>query len=236
MNEHTREPSLAPIALVGLFVTALVTAQLISSKLLALTIPVVGIVLTAPGGTLAYAATYFASDCISELYGATFARRVVNVAFAMNFVMLALVFATIQLPASPGSPVDPNQFATVLGSGANIVLGSSLAYLVSQNWDVVVFHRIREATDGSLLWLRNIGSTATSQLIDTVIFTVVAFAIAPVLLGNGQIPPTNVVVSIIVGQYLVKLLIALLDTPLVYATVSALRPTDGDGVMPTTAD
>ena len=236
MSEGSYEPSLAPIALVGLFVTALVTAQLVSSKLLALTVPVVGVVLTAPGGTLAYAATYFASDCISELYGPTFARRVVNVAFAMNFVMLALVFATIQLPAAQGSPVDPGQFETVLSSGASIVLGSSLAYLVSQNWDVLVFHRIREATGESYLWLRNIGSTATSQLIDTVIFTVVAFAVAPVLLGTGQAPPTNVIVSIVVGQYLVKLFIALVDTPLVYAAVGAIRASDDDGVVPTTAD
>jgi hypothetical protein len=236
MSERTREPSLAPIALVALFVTALVTAQLVSSKLLALTIPVVGVVLTAPGGTLAYAATYFASDCISELYGESYARRVVNVGFAMNFVMLALVFLTIRIPAAQGSPVDPGQFATVLGSGANIVLGSSLAYLVSQNWDVVVFHRIREATDGSMLWLRNIGSTATSQLIDTVIFTVVAFAVAPVVLGTGQPLPTNVVVSIVVGQYLAKLLIALLDTPLVYATVGAIRSDDRGQPSPTVSD
>lgn len=228
MSERTREPSLAPIALVALFVTALVTSQLISSKLLALTIPLVGVALSAPGGTLAYAATYFASDCISELYGESFARRVVNIGFAMNFVMLALVFLTIRLPAAEGSLVDPAQFATVLGSGTNIVLGSLFAYLVSQNWDVIIFHRIREATGGSMLWLRNIGSTATSQLVDTVIFTVVAFAIAPALLGNGQVPPTNVIVSIIVGQYILKLLIALFDTPLVYATVGAIRPEEYD--------
>ncbi|WP_089870387.1 queuosine precursor transporter [Halogranum rubrum] len=236
MSDRMREPSLAPIALVALFVTALVTAQLVSSKLLALTIPVVGIALTAPGGTLAYAATYFASDCISELYGEAFARRVVNVGFVMNFVMLALVFLTIQIPAAQGSPVDPSQFATVLGSGANIVLGSSLAYLVSQNWDVVVFHRIREATDGSMLWLRNVGSTATSQLLDTVIFTVVAFAVAPVVLGTGQPLPTSVVVSLVVGQYLLKLLIALFDTPFVYATVSALRSDGHEQTSVTASD
>lgn len=227
MSESGPEPSLAPIALVGLFVTALVTAQLISSKLLAITIPVVGVVLQAPGGTVAYAATYFASDCISELYGESFARRVVNVGFVMNFVMLALVLVTIELPIAQGSTIGQEQFATVLGSGLPIVLGSLFAYVASQNWDVVVFHRIRNRTGERLLWVRNIGSTVTSQLVDTVIFTVVAFAVAPALLGS-QTLPTSVIVSLIVGQYVLKFLIALADTPFVYAAVGLARSGDAE--------
>ena len=212
---------LAAVLLTALFVAALVTAQVISAKLLAVTLPVLGAV-TAPGGTLAYAVTFFASDCLSELYGEAYARRVVNVAFAMNFVLLALVFATIALPAAQGS-VDPAAFETVLGLSGNVVLGSLVAYVISQNWDVIAFHRIREFTDGDALWLRNVGSTATSQLIDTIVFTVVAFAVAPALLGIGPALPTSVLVSLIVGQYVLKLLIAVVDTPLVYAAVAFVR-------------
>ncbi|WP_199174745.1 queuosine precursor transporter [Halegenticoccus soli] len=225
MSERGATPSLAPIALVGLFVTALVTAQLVSAKLIAVTLPIAGVVLTMPGGTLAYAGTYFASDCISELYGERFARRVVNVGFAMNFVMLALVWLTIRAPAARGS-IDPGAFSTVLGAGTNIVLGSLVAYLASQNWDVFAFHRIREWTDGDALWLRNVGSTATSQLIDTAIFTVVAFAVAPALFGTGAALPTEVIVGLVVGQYVGKFLIAVFDTPLVYAAVGMLRDAD----------
>ncbi|WP_129114273.1 queuosine precursor transporter [Halegenticoccus tardaugens] len=222
MSEARDPPSVAPIALVGLFVTALVTAQLVSAKLISITLPLVGVALSMPGGTLAYAATYFASDCISELYGRRFARRVVNVGFAMNLVMLGLVWLTIRSPAAAGS-IDPGTFATVLGAGTNIVLGSLCAYLVSQNWDVIAFHRIREWTDGEALWLRNVGSTATSQLIDTVIFTVVAFALAPALLDIGAGLGAEVIVGLVVGQYVAKLSIAVLDTPLVYAAVGWLR-------------
>ncbi|MFC7135732.1 queuosine precursor transporter [Halobaculum litoreum] len=216
---------LAAVVLTALFVAALVTAQVISAKLLAVTLPVLGAV-TAPGGTLAYAVTFFASDCLSELYGKAYARRVVNVAFAMNFVLLALVFATIATPAAQGS-VDPAAFETVLGLSGNIVLGSLVAYVLSQNWDVIAFHRIREFTDGDALWLRNVGSTATSQLIDTVVFTVVAFAVAPAVFGIGPALPTSVLLSLIGGQYVLKLLIALVDTPLVYAAVALVRR-DGD--------
>jgi uncharacterized integral membrane protein (TIGR00697 family) len=213
------------IALVALFVTALVTAQLTAAKLLQfslpVSLPVTGGAIVLPGAALAYAVTFFASDCYSELYGRRPAQVVVNVAFAMNFVVLALVWTTIEAPA-----VDPEfagQFRAVLAPATNIVLGSLLAYLVSQNWDVVVFHRIRDATDGDYLWLRNIGSTATSQAIDTVIFVSVAFVAAPTLLGVGSALPTNVVLSLMVGQYLLKLLIALVDTPFVYAVVGVIR-------------
>ncbi|WP_224270450.1 queuosine precursor transporter [Haloprofundus salinisoli] len=218
------------VALVGLFVTALVTAQLTAAKLLAfdlpLSLPVVGDSLALPGAALAYALTFFASDCYSELYGRKAAQRMVNVGFGMNLVVLALVAGTIAAPA-----LDPGfggQFAAVLAPSANIVLGSLVAYLVSQNWDVLVFHRIREATDGSHLWLRNVASTATSQALDTVLFVTVGFLVAPTVLGIGQATPVPVVISLVVGQYILKLLIAVADTPFVYAVVGLLRRSADD--------
>ncbi|MEF8757732.1 MAG: queuosine precursor transporter, partial [Halobacteriales archaeon] len=139
------------VALIGLFVTALVTAQVTASKVLAFdlpfSLPVTGSTLVLPGAALAYALTFLASDCYAELYGRRAAQVVVNVAFGMNVVLLALVWSTIAAPAA-GSSVDPATFRTVLGSSTNIVIASMLAYLVSQNWDVIVFHWIRDATDG----------------------------------------------------------------------------------------
>ena len=226
-REHGR------VVLVALFVTALVTAQLTASKVLAVPLPVevplVGATAFLPGAALAYALTFFASDCYAELYGRRAAQVLVNVGFAMNFVLLALVWSTILAPAAPTS-VDPSQFATVLGASTNIVVGSLLAYVVSQNWDVLVFHALRERTEGRYLWLRNIASTATSQAIDTVIFVSVAFLVAPALLGTGQPLPTPVVVSLVAGQYLLKLLIALADTPFVYAVVRALSDAPDESV------
>jgi hypothetical protein len=224
--------AIGQVALIGLFVTALATAQLTASKLLMFSLPfelpLAGGALVLPGAALAYALTFFASDCYSELYGRRAATVVVNVGFAMNFVVLLLVWSTIAAPALPDQAIAPSTFATVLGASTNIVLGSLLAYVVSQNWDVLAFHRIREYTDGDKLWLRNIGSTATSQLLDTVIFVTVAFSLAPAVLGTGASTPTSVILSLIVGQYLFKLLIAVVDTPFVYAVV-ALVEAYGDG-------
>lgn len=209
------------IALSALFLTSLVTAQLISSKLALLTLPVIGAV-AYPTGTLAYAGTFFASDLTSEIFGKETARRLVHIGFGMNFVMLAFVWIAIwATPAEGGVP--QGMFRTVIGTSTNIVLGSLVAYIVSQTWDVFAFHGLRRRTAGKWLWLRNIGSTGTSQLLDTILFTVIAFMIVPDVLGSGIRLSLPVIVQTIIGQYVLKLGIALADTPLVYAAVRVIR-------------
>jgi uncharacterized integral membrane protein (TIGR00697 family) len=215
------------VTLAALFVTALVVAQLTAAKLVSLplpaTLPVVGDALVVPGAAFAYALTFFASDCYAELYGTAAARVVVNVGFVMNLVLLALVWATILAPVAPTAAVGAAEFRTVLGAGTNVVAGSLLAYVLSQNWDVLVLHRLRTLTGGDHLWLRNLASTGTSQALDTVVFVGVAFGVAPALLGVGAALSPDVLVQLAVGQYLLKLGIAVLDTPFVYGAVRLLR-------------
>ncbi|OYR81683.1 integral membrane-like protein [Halorubrum distributum] len=217
--------AVAAVALITRFTVALATAQLTAVKVLALplpfALPVVGPEILLPGAALAYALTFLASDCYAELYGRRATQVVVNVAFLANFLVLALVWSTL---AAPG--IDPEvsaAFQTALGPAANIVAGSLLAYVVSQNWDVFVFHAIRDRTGEGMLWLRNIGSTATSQAIDPAIFVGVAFYAAPLLLGAGPVFDPPALLALGLGQYLLKLAIAVLDTPVVYLIVGAVR-------------
>ena len=228
--------STSRIALVALFVTALVSSQVTASKILGFTspisLPLTGTLLVMPGAALAYAVTYFATDCYSELYGRAAATQLVLVGFVMNFVLLALVFSTLAAPAAPFVQ-DPGIYDRVLGASANVVTGSLLAYIVSQNWDVYVFHRIREATDGERLWLRNVASTASSQAIDTVLFVTIAFGLAPLVFA-GDPQSLSALGGLIVGQYVLKLLIAVVDTPLVYLVVGVVR--DGSGVADAVPD
>ena len=217
------------LGLVALFVTALVTSQVTAAKLVGVELPVAlplaGETLLVPAAAFAYAVTFFASDCYAELYGRKAATRLVNVAFLMNFVLLGLVWLAIAAPVfAPASPVDQATFSQVLGASTGIVAGSLLAYLVSQNWDVFVFHRIRAYTGAERLWLRNLGSTLTSQFIDTLIFITVAFVVFQGL-------PPGEAVGLVVGQYLVKVGVAVLDTPFVYAVVAAVRARE-DGPAP----
>jgi len=217
--------AVAVVALITLFVVALATAQLTAAKVIALPLPValpaVGPEIVLPGAALAYALTFLASDCYAELYGRRATQVVVNVAFLANFLVLALVWST--LAASGVDPEVAAAFETALAPATNVVAGSLLAYVVSQNWDVVVFHAIRDRTGPGKLWLRNLASTATSQALDTAIFVGVAFFAAPALLGVGDPLPFAVLGSLAVGQYLLKLAIAVLDTPVVYLVVGAVR-------------
>ena len=213
------------VALVTLFTVALATSQLTAAKVLALPLPVglpvVGAEVLLPGAALAYALTFLASDCYAELYGRRATQVVVNVAFLANFLVLALVWSTL---AAPG--VDPDvsaAFDTALGPATNVVAGSLLAYLVSQNCDVFVFHAIRDRTGEGMLWLRNLASTTTSQALDTAIFVGVAFYAAPIALGVGDPLPGSALLALGAGQYLLKLGIAVLDTPVVYLVVGAVR-------------
>ncbi|MES3161008.1 MAG: queuosine precursor transporter [Halorubrum sp.] len=223
--DPTTRGEVARLTLAALFVTALVTAQVTAAKILALPLPFelpgLGAEILLPGAALAYAITFFASDCYAELYGRRAAQVLVNVAFVMNFVVLALVWSTL---AAPGLvPEVSEAFAVALGPATNVVLGSLLAYVVSQNWDVIVFHEIRDRTGPEKLWLRNLASTATSQAIDTVIFIGVAFVAAPTLLGVGMPTPLGEAALLVAGQYLLKLVIAVADTPFVYLAVRVVR-------------
>ena len=217
LNEETIR-----IGLIALFITGLLTAQLTAVKILELSPLNLGISVIVPAGVLAYAITFFASDCYAELYGKQAARTVVSIAFIMNIVMLVLIWISINAPGSEAG-VSPELFATVLGPSANVVIASLTAYLVSQNLDILIFDTIREKTNGSKLWLRNIGSTTISQLVDTILFITLTFSILPSIVGIGIGLPLSVIVQLILGQYLVKLLIALADTPLIYAFFSYLK-------------
>ena len=217
LNEETIR-----IGLIALFITGLLTAQLTAVKILELSPLNLGISVMVPAGVLAYAITFFASDCYAELYGKKAARTVVSIAFTMNIVMLVLIWISINAPGSEAG-VSPELFATVLGPSANVVIASLTAYLISQNLDILIFDTIREKTNGSKLWLRNIGSTTISQLVDTILFITLTFSILPSIVGIGIGLPLSVIVQLILGQYLVKLLIALADTPLIYAFFSYLK-------------
>ncbi len=91
-----------------------------------------------------------------------------------------------------------------------MIAASLISYIASQNLDVSIFHRLKARHGESKLWLRNNLSTMTSQLIDTVLFITVAF---------WGIVPFSVLAGMVVTQYLVKLGIALIDTPIVYLLV-----------------
>jgi uncharacterized integral membrane protein (TIGR00697 family) len=168
--------------------------------------------LVVPAGTLAYAITFIITDIVDELWGKRKAVYIVWGGLAAELIMLALIGIEYRIPA-----FDPGQqdlFERVFSPQFRIVLASIVAYLVAQHHDVWAFWKLRELTGGRLLWLRNNVSTTASQFIYTVIFITIAFA--------GTVPMA-VLANMILATWGFKVLIAALDTPVVYAGVALIR-------------
>jgi len=193
------------------FAVSLAIANVTAAKLAFFDLPVVGGV-AVPAGFLAIGVGFLCTDLLSELYGKDTARSVVNGTVVALVVAYGLIYSAIWMPVAPFYPAH-EAYITTLGSSANIVLASILTVLVSQNIDVSIFHRIAARTDVKAA--RNVGSTAVSQFVDTALFIVLGFVVFPVVFG-GTLTPLAAIPSLIVGQYVVKLVVALGDTPLFY--------------------
>jgi len=160
-----------------------------------------------PAAVIVYASTFLLTDIVSEKWGKQQARRAVWAGFYANVVLVISVLIAVHWEAAPFATEFAEEFASVLGLVPRVVLASMVAYLLSQHHDVFAFSRLREKTGGKHLWLRNIASTVVSQAIDTAVFITIAF--------YGVLD----IVPLLVGQYVVKLLIAAVDTPFMYGIV-----------------
>ncbi len=160
--------------------------------------------LGATGGNVLYAAIFLATDLISEYYGGKQARRAVMVGFICSVFSLAGTLVTLSFVPAPWDWAHES-LVVVFTPLARIVAGSMIAYLVSQNLDTMLFEFIRKRWKP--LWLRNNGSTWVSQLVDTLVFCLIAF------LGTW---PLRVWLEVVLSTYLLKVAIAALDTPYIY--------------------
>ncbi len=224
MSENTDlelDKRLVPlIVLITLFVVSLTASNFLASKVFSYTI--FGITIAAPAAVAAYALTFTFTDIISEVYGKKMANLAVRLGFISQLLVLAYIYIALKLPTAPFSPVSEEAYRSVVFSNYYITIASLTAYLVSQHHDVWAFHFWKKATRGKWLWLRNNASTIVSQLLDTVIFITLAFHVLPALFGGNPLP-LAAIESIILGQYLVKVMIALADTPLVYSGVFLIK-------------
>ncbi len=204
MKEDAKNEDRAFILLVSMFVGALVISSVLASKI----ITILG--LFVPAGVLAYCITFVVTDVISEIWGKERANRVVFSGFITLLATFLLIRLALAWDAAPFWR-EQRAFSAILGSTSRIIIASFIAYLASQYHDVWAFHVWRKWTEERHLWLRNTFSTVVSQFIDTLIFITIAF--------YGSVP----VFPLIKGQYLIKVLIAVLDTPFVYLVVTLIR-------------
>jgi uncharacterized integral membrane protein (TIGR00697 family) len=189
---------------IGIFVGLVVMAQILANKI------VLFGTFTLPAGVIVYATSFLVTDILCEFYGKKKALEAVWGGFLASILLVLAVKIAVAWPPAPFW-TGQEAFQSTLQLTERIVLGSLVAYVISQNWDVRVFHKLKEMTGGRHLWLRNNVSTMTSQALDTAIFITIAF--------YGVLP----VVPMIIGQYIVKLVIAALDTPFIYGVHWARR-------------
>jgi hypothetical protein len=194
------------LLLTVVFITSLVISNVITVKL----ISVLGLV--GPAGILAYSITFCMTDTIAELYGRATAQYVVLLGFIGVAFAGALTYMAVAVPSADFWE-NQSAFESVLGSSPRIVIACFCSYFASQTYDVWCFHFLKRLTNGKMLWLRNNGSTMISQAIDTSIFVTIAFW------GTGA-----PLLDVFIGNYLLKVIVAALDTPIVYLMVYKLKP------------
>ncbi|MFQ5577628.1 MAG: queuosine precursor transporter [Anaerolineae bacterium] len=191
----------------ALFITALLTANIIAVKLIA----VGGLIL--PAAVIIFPVSYIVGDILTEVYGYRTARRVIWLGFGCNLLLVIAVWVGGLLPAALFWQDQP-AYDAILGFTPRLLAASFVAYLAGEFLNSIVLAKMKIATRGRWLWSRTIASTLVGQLADSGIFIGLAFA---GILPGGQL------VNLIVTQWLFKTVYEALATPLTYWVVNALK-------------
>ncbi|SHJ04474.1 hypothetical protein SAMN04488096_107108 [Mesonia phycicola] len=202
------------LILASLFITSLVVSNLIFQKffywdffdLYRFEISV---------GILPYPITFLITDLISEIYGKKKANQIVTTGIFASLFSLIIIYISSYVPAIENSPINDALFIKVFGNTAIAVFASMMAYLLAQYIDIQIYHFWKKLTKGKHLWLRNNFSTFLSQFVDT--FSVLF------LLCSFNILKWEIFGSLLLSGFLFKIMIAVIDTPLLYLGVHLMR-------------
>lgn len=194
------------------FIMASFVAVLLISNIASTKIVQVG-PLTFDGGTVLFPLAYIFGDVLTEVYGYSRGRRVIWTGFVW-IAIAALVFTMIdKMQPAPGWELQ-DAFSAILGQTPRIVLGSMLAFWAGEFVNSYVLAKMKVATKGRWLWTRTIGSTLFGEGVDTVVFLLVAF---------WGVLPVDLLVSIAISNYIFKVGIEVLFTPVTYGIVGFLK-------------
>lgn len=166
-------------------------------------------------GLLPYPITFLVTDLVSEIYGRRKANDLVLAGIFASVFSLGIIAVADVAPAIEASPIQDALFTKVFGATTIAVIASMSAYLFAQFIDIQIYHFWKRLTNGKMLWLRNNFSTIFSQFVDTL-------CVLLLLCFNNIIPWENFKALLIAG-FLFKMLVALIDTPLLYGGVYLFR-------------
>jgi len=207
----------------ALFVTVLLLSNLLSSaKLIDMHTSLFGLPLIFDAGTLVFPIAYIFGDILTEVYGYKRSRRVIWMGFFATALMGAFVWLTGVLPGEAAweAGVGQGAYNAVLGGISGLVIASLAAYFVGEFSNSFVLAKMKVAMAGRYLPLRTIASTLVGQAFDTVVF----FIIAAVL----GVFPWEILVSLMVTNYLFKVGIEILFTPVTLPVINFLKRAEGE--------
>lgn len=213
--------------IMALFVAVLLISNIASSaKIIDWGVSIVGLPLAFDAGTLLFPISYIFGDILTEVYGYKKARRVIWAGFGAALLM-SLTFWIVGL--MPGEALweeyaGQSAFDAILGGVATggIVFASLGAYFAGEFSNSYILARMKVAMQGRRLWARTIGSTLVGQGVDTTIFVLLA-----ALFG---VFPWAIVASLIIANYIFKVAIEILFTPVTYAVINFLKQAEQEDV------
>ena len=191
--------------------TALFTVLLVLSNILSVKLIPIGTVLL-PGGIISFALAFLISDVINELYGEQAGKQAIYIGFVTQILCSCLIALTTILPSADTETAEA--FNLIMQVNFWSVIASLTSFLCASFVDLKVFHSLKSRLNSKYKWLWNNVSTITGQLLDTVIYVSIAFGIGHNLFASQN--AFNILGQMMIGQAVVKVILALLDTPLFY--------------------
>jgi uncharacterized integral membrane protein (TIGR00697 family) len=198
----------------ALFVAVLIISNLASTKIVSFGSLGFGdwsFPLAFDAGTLLFPLAYIFGDVLTEVYGYARSRRVIWLGFISAILLTGMLTLVTWLPPAT-EWTNQIAFTSILGQMPRIVAASLIAYLIGEFTNSYILAKLKIWTDGKKLWLRTIGSTLVGEGLDTTIFCLIAF--------YGS---TELLITIIISNYVFKVGIEVLATPFTYAAVAYLK-------------
>lgn len=195
------------VVIASVFVTSLITANIIAVKL------ILFLGFLVPAGIIVFPLSYLFGDVLTEVYGYGAARRVIWLGFACNLLAVIAIYIGGIAPAAPFW-TQQAAYNSILGFTPRLLLASFTAYLVGEFANSFVLAKLKIATKGRWLWTRTIGSTLIGEGLDTLIFISIAF---------WGIIPANMMLEAILTQWIFKVAYEIVATPFTYLVVGFLK-------------
>ena len=169
------------------------------------------------GGTILFPLSYIFGDVLTEVYGYKRTRRIIWMGFAMCILMSLVFIAVGALPASKDWP-NQDAYMAILGLTPRIVLASIVAYFAGEFSNSYILAKMKIWMNGKKLWMRTIGSTLVGEGVDTLLFCMIAFYV---------VWPNELLITVVISNYIFKVGVEVLFTPVTYLVVGFLKKKEG---------